>query len=149
MLFYHSSKYTSCHDQGTTTKQGHHDPPPPDPPPFRIFCSAPLLVYSIDDALSRFNERRNWCEVYDPVDTAMYILGCVPIAGAFVLVYQMRKVRKQMNEYRLQVFQLTFVLVTGTIVFPLQHLFLDNRHEIRRIWTLWHNVFVSLFQESP
>ena len=43
-----------------------------------------------------------------------------------------------------QVFQLTFVLVVGTIVFPLQHLFLDNKHEIRRIWTLWHNVFVSL-----
>eukprot|EP00752_Nemacystus_decipiens_P018693 g16757.t1 len=104
----------------------------------------PLLVYSIDDQLSRYNERRNWCEVYDPVDTAMYILGCVPIAAAFVLVYQMRKVRKQMNEYRLQVFQLAFVLVIGTIVFPLQHLFLDNRHEIRRIWTLWHNVFDSL-----
>eukprot|EP00903_Cladosiphon_okamuranus_P011466 g10800.t1 len=105
---------------------------------------SPLLVFSIDDQLSRYNERRNWCEVYDPVDTAMYILGCVPIAGAFVLVYQLRKVRKQMNEYRLQVFQLTFLLVTGTIVFPLQHLLLDNRHEIRRIWTLWHNVFDSI-----
>lgn len=71
------------------------------------FCRTPLLVYSINDHLTRFNERRNWCEVYDPVDTAMYILGCVPIAGAFVLVYQMRKVRKQMNEYKLQVWVCT------------------------------------------
>ncbi|CAN0569983.1 unnamed protein product, partial [Ectocarpus sp. 12 AP-2014] len=51
----------------------------------------------------------------------------------------MRKVRKQMNEYHLQVFQLTFLLLTGSMVFPLQHLLLDNKHEIRRIWVLYHN----------
>ncbi|CAM9874054.1 unnamed protein product, partial [Scytosiphon promiscuus] len=105
---------------------------------------APLVAYSIDDQLSRFNERRNWCEIYGPIDAAMYVLGSVPIAAAFILVYQMRKVRKQMNEYRLQVFQLAFLLITGTMVFPLQHLFLDRHHKIRRIWVLYHNVFDSL-----
>lgn len=78
----------------------------PLPPPtgnLRKFRRTPLVAYSIDEKLSRFNERRNWCEVYDPVDIAMHMVGAVPIAGAFVLVYQMRKVRKQMNEYRLQV----------------------------------------------
>ena len=62
-----------------------------------------MIVYSIDDNLSLFNERTNWCEVYEPVDTALYVYGCVPVVCAFFLVFQMRKVRKQMNEYRLQV----------------------------------------------
>ncbi|CAN0569977.1 unnamed protein product, partial [Ectocarpus sp. 12 AP-2014] len=62
----------------------------------------PALAYTIDDHLSRFNEVRNWCEIYRPIDTFTYILGSSLIAGAFVLVYQMRKVRKQMNEYHLQ-----------------------------------------------
>ncbi|CAM9630381.1 unnamed protein product [Ectocarpus sp. 6 AP-2014] len=104
----------------------------------------PAVAYTIDDHLSRFNEVRNWCEIYRPIDTFTYILGSSLIAGAFVLVYQMRKVRKQMNEYRLQVFQLAFLFLTGSLVFPLQHLFLDNKHEIRRIWVLYHNFLDSL-----
>ncbi|CAM9626844.1 unnamed protein product, partial [Hapterophycus canaliculatus] len=43
-----------------------------------------------------------------------------------------------------QVFQLAFLLITGTMVFPLQHLFLDSHHKVRRIWVLYHNVFDSL-----
>lgn len=86
-------------------------PPGPHVDPANAICtpmknakrSAPPLAYTIDDKLSRFNERRNWCEIYNPIDAAMYVLGSVPIAAAFLLVYQMRKVRKQMNEYHLQV----------------------------------------------
>ncbi|CAM9985103.1 unnamed protein product, partial [Ectocarpus fasciculatus] len=104
----------------------------------------PAVAYVIDDHLARFNEVRNWCEIYRPIDTFTYILGSSLIAGAFVLVYQMRKVRQQMNEYRLQVFQLAFLLVIGTVVFPLQHLWLDHKHEVRRIWVLYQNFFDSL-----
>ncbi|CAM9498997.1 unnamed protein product, partial [Ectocarpus sp. 12 AP-2014] len=104
----------------------------------------PAVVYTADEDLAPFNETRNWCESYRPVQSFTYVLDGLLISGAFVLVYQMRKVRKQMNEYHLQVFQLTFLLVTGTVVFPLQHAILDHRHEIRRIWVLYHNFFDSL-----
>ncbi|CAM9822251.1 unnamed protein product [Ectocarpus fasciculatus] len=104
----------------------------------------PAVVYTADEDLTPFNETRNWCESYRPVEYFTYVLDGLLIAGAFVLVYQMRKVRKQMNEYHLQVFQLSFLLVTGTVVLPLQHAILDHRHEIRRIWVLYHNFFDSL-----
>ncbi|CAM9997668.1 unnamed protein product, partial [Ectocarpus sp. 12 AP-2014] len=103
----------------------------------------PAVVYTADEDLAPFNETRNWCESYRPVQSFTYVLDGLLISGAFVLVYQMRKVRKQMNEYHLQVFQLTFLLVTGTVVFPLQHAILDHRHEIRRIWVLYHNFFMK------
>ncbi|CAM9833165.1 unnamed protein product [Ectocarpus fasciculatus] len=104
----------------------------------------PAVVYTIDKDMAPFNETRNWCEVYQPVDTFAYSLGSLLIVGAFVLVYQMRKVRKQMNEYHLQVFQLAFLLVTGSVIYPLQHAILDDRHDIRRTWVLYNNLFDSL-----
>ena len=63
----------------------------------------PALAYTVDEELSPYNERSNWCETFDPLHAALYFYGCVPIVCAYGLVYQMRKVRKQMNEYRMQV----------------------------------------------
>lgn len=74
------------------------------------FKSIPVFAYSIDEELAGFNERGNWCEVYNPIDTALYIYGSATILGALLLVFQMRKVREQLNEHRLQV---TFKLLRG------------------------------------
>lgn len=65
--------------------------------------SIPVVAYSIEPDLAGFNERGNWCDINTAIDTALYIYGCVPIFGAFCLSYQMRKVRKQMNFFRMQV----------------------------------------------
>ena len=62
-----------------------------------------MVAYSLNPSLAEFNERGNWCDINVPIDTALYVYGCVPIFGAFILVYQMRMVRKQMNFYRMQV----------------------------------------------
>ena len=60
------------------------------------------MAYSINPELAPFNERGNWCEINAPIDTILYVYGCVPIFGALCLSYQMRRVRKQMNFFRLQ-----------------------------------------------
>ncbi|CAM9840605.1 unnamed protein product, partial [Laminaria digitata] len=48
-----------------------------------------------------------------------------------------------------QVSQLVFVLLTGTVVFPLEGIWLDNNHETRRVWVLYHNVIASLILFWP
>lgn len=45
--------------------------------------------------------------------------------------------------FRWQVSQLLFVLITGTVIFPLQAIWLNPHHDIRRIWVLYYNVVVS------
>ncbi len=62
-----------------------------------------MIAYSIKPELTGFNERGNWCEINVAIDTALYVYGCVPILGALCLSFQMRRVRKQMNEFRMQV----------------------------------------------
>ena len=67
--------------------------------------SIPMFAYTVKPSLAKFNERGNWCDINIAIDTILYIYGCVPIFGAFFLSYQMRKVRKQMNFFRMQVGQ--------------------------------------------
>ena len=43
-----------------------------------------------------------------------------------------------------QLFQLVFLLVTGTIVFPLLEGWLETRDDIRRTWIMYDNVVVSI-----
>lgn len=58
-------------------------------------------------SLSEFYELGNWCDIYDPIDTALYVYGSAPIAGALFLSFQMRRIRKQMNFYQTQASQKT------------------------------------------
>lgn len=75
----------------------------PDPGCVYERFSLPVVAYSIAPDLAGFNERGNWCDINVPIDTTLYVYGCVPIIGAFGLSFQMRKVRKQMNFFRMQV----------------------------------------------
>ncbi|CAN0189228.1 unnamed protein product [Ectocarpus sp. 12 AP-2014] len=101
----------------------------------------PVVAYSVKPSLSEFNELGNWCDINVAIDTALYVYGCVPIIGAFFLSFQMRRVRKQMNFYRMQVLQLLFLFVTGTIIFPLLEESLHS--DIRRRWIMYDNVVSS------
>lgn len=105
-----------------------------------------MIAYSIDPDLAGFNERGNWCDINVPIDTALYVYGSVPIIGALCLSFQMRRVRKQMNFFRLQVSQLLFLLMTGTVVFPLLEGWLESRDDLRRTWIMYDNVVVSEHQ---
>lgn len=78
----------------------------------RAYClhasRVPVIAYSIKPELTHFNERGNWCEINVAIDTALYVYGCVPILGALCLSFQMRRVRKQMNFFRMQVCCVSF-----------------------------------------
>lgn len=76
--------------------------PHPFPPVDALACSLPAVAYSINPELAPFNERGNWCAINEPIDQTLYVYGVVPIFGALCLSYQMRRVRKQMNFFRLQ-----------------------------------------------
>ncbi|CAM9506950.1 unnamed protein product [Discosporangium mesarthrocarpum] len=104
----------------------------------------PVIAYAIRPSLAPFDELGNWCEINVPIDVFLYVYGTVCIAVAYVMVFQMRRVRRQMNEYRMQVLQLTFLLITGTIVFPLIEEWLDEQDNIRRQWIMFDNVLSSL-----
>lgn len=42
-----------------------------------------------------------------------------------------------------QVLQLLFLLLTGTVIFPLLEAWLESRDDIRRTWIMYDNVVVS------
>ncbi|CAM9378969.1 unnamed protein product [Ectocarpus sp. 4 AP-2014] len=107
----------------------------------------PVVAYSIKPSLSEFNEVGNWCDINVAIDTALYVYGCVPIIGAFFLSFQMRRVRKQMNFYRMQVLQLLFLFVTGTIIFPLLEESLHS--DTRRRWIMYDNIVSSMILFWP
>ncbi|CAN0158874.1 unnamed protein product, partial [Scytosiphon promiscuus] len=109
----------------------------------------PVVAYSIRPELAEFNERGNWCDINLPINTALYVYGCVPIIGAFCLSFQMRHVRKQMNFFRMQVLQLLFLLATGTVIFPLLEGWLEDHDDIRRAWIMYDNVLSSLILFWP
>eukprot|EP00903_Cladosiphon_okamuranus_P012393 g11615.t1 len=109
----------------------------------------PVIAYSIKPELAEFNERGNWCDINRPIDTALYVYGCVPIIGAFFLSFQMRKVRKQMNFFRMQVVQLLFLLLLGTVAFPLLESWLETRDDIRRTWIMYDNLVISMILFWP
>ncbi|CAM9494903.1 unnamed protein product, partial [Ascophyllum nodosum] len=109
----------------------------------------PVVVYTMRPSLAEFNERGNWCDINRGVDITLYIYGCAPILGAFFLSYQMRRVRKQMNFFRMQVFQLMFLLLIGTVAFPLLEGWLQERDDIRRAWIMYDNVVSSLILFWP
>ncbi|CAM9634125.1 unnamed protein product [Ectocarpus sp. 6 AP-2014] len=107
----------------------------------------PVVAYSIKPSLSEFNELGNWCDINVAIDTALYVYGGVPIIGAFFLSFQMRRVRKQMNFFRMQVLQLLFLFVTGTIIFPLLEESLHS--DIRRTWIMYDNIVSSIILFWP
>lgn len=70
-----------------------------------------MIAYSIKPELAGFYERGNWCNINEPIDMALYVYGCVPIIGALCLSFQMRRVRKQMNFFRMQVCTVPYRIV--------------------------------------
>ncbi|CAN0043469.1 unnamed protein product [Choristocarpus tenellus] len=102
----------------------------------------PVFAYTLEPNLASFDYSGNWCDINVPIDVALYVYGTASIAVAYCLAYQMRHVRRQMNEYMMQVLQLTFLLATGTIIFPLLEAWLEEQDDIRRQWIMFDNILV-------
>lgn len=51
--------------------------------------------------------------------------------------------------FYMKILQLLFLLLTGTVAFPLLEEWLEERDDIRRAWIMYDNVLVSSFQRYP